>query len=111
MFGSRSDVVGTKSGLALNRQQLGELLGRDERFREFQELRDGDWVRIESVTAEEMIKFLLFSVGRLERINTIHCHLHTGIINTKEIQPSCRSSTLSRRHSLTFWMRRWQIRI
>jgi hypothetical protein len=69
MFGSLSDVVGTKSGLALNRQQLGELLGRDERFREFQELGDDDWVRIESVTAEEMIEFLLFSVGRLERMN------------------------------------------
>lgn len=69
MFGTLSDVVGTKSGLALNRQQLGELLGRDERFREFEELGDDDWVRIESVTAQEMIAFLLFSVGRLERIN------------------------------------------
>ena len=33
MFGSLSDVVGTKSGLALNRQQLGDLFARDERFR------------------------------------------------------------------------------
>ena len=46
MFGSLSDVVGTKSGLALNRQQLCDLLGRDERFRKFQRLGDDDWVRI-----------------------------------------------------------------
>jgi restriction system protein len=69
MFGTLSDVVGTKSGLALNRRQLAELLGRDERFQEFQALGDDDWVRIHSSTAEEMIEFLLFSVGRLERIN------------------------------------------
>ena len=69
MFGTLSDVVGTKSGLALNRQQLAELLGRDERFQEFQALSDDGWVRIHSSLAEEMIEFLLFSVGRLERIN------------------------------------------
>ena len=69
MFGTLSDVVGTKSGLALNRQQLAELLGRDERFQEFQALSDDGLVRIHSSLAEEMIEFLLFSVGRLERIN------------------------------------------
>lgn len=71
MFGSLSDIVGTKSGLALNDQQLRDRLARDERFEEFLDLHDEDWVRIESVTFEEMVEFLLYSVGRLERINNL----------------------------------------
>ena len=71
MFGSLSDVIGTKSGLALNGLQLRDLLARDEdeRFQEYLGLREDDWVRIESVTYEEMVEFLLYSVGRLERTN------------------------------------------
>ena len=71
MFGSLSDVVGTKSGLALNDQQLCGLLARDEyeRFQKYLGLGDDDWVRIELVTYDEMVEFLLYSVGRLERPN------------------------------------------
>lgn len=71
MFGSLSDAVGVQSGLALNDQQLRELLARDEyeRFAEYVSLQDEDWVRIESVTFEEMFEFLLFAVGRLEQPN------------------------------------------
>ncbi|WP_316980405.1 restriction endonuclease [Shumkonia mesophila] len=69
MFGSLSDIVGTKSGLALNEQRLRTLLARDEygRFGEYLEFDDDDWVRIESVVYEDMVEFLLYSVGRLER--------------------------------------------
>ena len=69
MFGSLSDAVGVQSGLALNDGQLRTLLARDEygRYAEFVDLQDDDWVRIESVTFEEMFEFLLYSVGRLER--------------------------------------------
>jgi len=69
MFGSLSDVIGTKSGLALNGQRLRGLLARDEydRFVEYVDLDEDDWVRIESVVYEDMVEFLLYSVGRLER--------------------------------------------
>ena len=68
MFGSLSDIVGTKSGLALNGQQLRDLLARDqdERFGEYLDLCDEDWVRIRSENFEEIVEFLLYSVGRLE---------------------------------------------
>lgn len=71
MFGSLSDVIGTKSGLALNEPQLKDLLARDdhERFQELLDLQEEAWIRIESVVFEEMVEFLLYSVGRLERIN------------------------------------------
>jgi len=70
MFGSLSDIIGTKSGLALNKPQIIDLLARDEdgSFHEFLEFEgDEDWVRIRSETFEAMVEFLLFSVGRLER--------------------------------------------
>ncbi len=52
----------------MNDQQLRELLARDEheRFPEYVPLRDEDWVRIESVTFEEMFEFLLVVMGRLK---------------------------------------------
>lgn len=69
MFGSLSDVVGTKSGLALNERDLRTLLAReeDERFSEYLSMHEHDWVRIESIVYEDMVECLLYSVGRLER--------------------------------------------
>ena len=69
MFGSLSDVVGSKSGLALNERDLRALLAReeDERFVEYLAMQEDDWVRIESVVYEDMVECLLYSVGRLER--------------------------------------------
>ena len=73
MFGVLSDAIGIKSGLALNEHQLRGLLARDEseRFHEYLVLCEGSWVRVDSVTYEEMIEFLLFKVGRLERTNNL----------------------------------------
>lgn len=73
IFGTLSDFVGVKSGLALNERALLTLLGRDEygRFDDYLTLPEGAWIRIESVVYEEMAEFLLFSVGRLERINNL----------------------------------------
>ena len=69
MFGSLSDVVGSKSGLALNEHDLRALLAReeDERFVHYLAMHEDDWVRIESVVYEDMVECLLYSVGRLER--------------------------------------------
>lgn len=69
MFGSLSDGIGVESGLALNGDELRRLLARDERgrFNEYVECDPEDWLRIESVTYEDMAEFLLYSVGRLER--------------------------------------------
>ena len=73
IFGTLSDFVGVKSGLALNERALLTLLSRDEygRFNDYLSLPQGAWIRIESVVYEEMAEFLLFSVGRLERINNL----------------------------------------
>lgn len=73
IFGTLSDFVGVKSGLALNQQALLTLLSRDEygRFDDYLSLPEEAWIRIESVVYEEMAEFLLFSVGRLERINNL----------------------------------------
>ena len=69
MFGSLSDVVGSKSGLALNERDLRALLGReeDERFVHYLSMREDGWVRIESVVYEDMAECLLYAVGHLER--------------------------------------------
>ena len=69
MFGALSDVVGIKSGLALDRQHLCQILSRNDRFHPLLKLDDEGMIRIDSVTFEEMIELLLFSVGRLERTN------------------------------------------
>ena len=69
MFGALSDVVGIKSGLALDRQYLCQILSRNDRFQPLLKLDDESTIRIESVTFEEMIELLLFCVGRLERTN------------------------------------------
>ena len=73
ILGTLSDFVGVKSGLALNEQALLTLLGRDEhgRFDDYLALPEGAWVRIDSVVYEEMAEFLLYSVGRLERLNNL----------------------------------------
>ena len=69
MFGSLSDVVGSKSGLALNERDLRALLAReeDERFSEYLGMQEDDWVRMNSVVYEDMVECLLYRVGRLER--------------------------------------------
>ena len=71
MFGSLSDLVGSKSGLALNERDLRTLLSREEdgRFTEYLAMPEDDWVRIESIVYEDMVECLLYSVGRLERRN------------------------------------------
>ncbi len=69
MFGSLSDVVGSRSGLALSERDLRALLAReeDERFVEYLALKEDDWVRINSVVYEDMVECVLYRVGRLER--------------------------------------------
>ena len=66
LFGSLSDFVGAKSGLALNRGEINKLLTDHNGYTGYNEYADGIWVRIESVTYEEMAETLLFGVGRLE---------------------------------------------
>ena len=110
MFGTLSDVVGAKSGLALNRQQLAELLGRDDRFQEFQALSDDGWVRIHSSLAEEMVELLLFSVGRLERINN-PLPIASLVHRYKKRPAKLRSSMLCRRNFWIFSRRHCQIQI
>ena len=69
MFGSLADVVGIKAGLALDRQNLCQILNRSERFQPLLKLGDEIMIRLDSVEFEDMVELLLFSVGRLERIN------------------------------------------
>jgi restriction system protein len=71
MFGSLSDNVGVKSGLALTDIEIREMLGRAEHnaFEEYIEAEGEDWLRVESVVYESMFEYLLFSVGRLKKPN------------------------------------------
>jgi restriction system protein len=69
MFGSLSEVVGTKSGLALTKPHIIEIFDNDGRFLEYGNLPEDNNVRIESITYEEMVELLLYSVGRLEKLN------------------------------------------
>jgi restriction system protein len=72
MFGSLSDAVGSKSGLALNRRHIVDFLEADGRFSDIVDAGDEDWVRVHSSVYEEMAEVLLFKVGRLERLNNLN---------------------------------------
>lgn len=72
MFGSLSDAVGSKSGLALTRTHIAEIFQEDGRFTEFIDAEEDDWIRVHSVVYEEMAELLLFKVGRLEQIGNVH---------------------------------------
>jgi len=71
MFGSLSDFVGIKSGLALNRPRIVEIFTDHESFERYADAPDEAWVRIESIVYEEMIELLLYAVGRLEQIDNL----------------------------------------
>src|SRR5262245_50614536 len=71
MFGSLSDVVGVKSGLALSKPRILEIFANDDRFARYADVPDDAWVRIESVIYQEIVELLLFAVGRLEKINNV----------------------------------------
>lgn len=68
MFGSLSDFIGSKSGLALTQSRIIKIFDDDGRFTEFLDLVDDAPVRIDSVTYKEMVELLLHSVGRLEKL-------------------------------------------
>jgi restriction system protein len=67
LFGSMSDIVGIKSGLILNKNNIIEVFRKHDLFEEYWNLEDETALRLDSVTFEEMIQLLLYSVGRLER--------------------------------------------
>lgn len=69
LFGALSDVVGTKSGLALTRERIWKILERDGRFPEFIGVDDEQWLRIGSIAYEELVEAMLYAVGRLEKLN------------------------------------------
>lgn len=71
MFGSLSDVIGVKSGLALSKLRIIEIFNDHERFTNYADVPDEAWVRIESITYEEMIELLLYAVGRLDQIDNL----------------------------------------
>lgn len=71
MFGSLSDYVGAKSGLALSRPHIIQIFSDHDRFTDYAEAPDEAWVRLESVAYEEMIELLLYAVGRLEQVDNL----------------------------------------
>lgn len=68
MIGSLSDTVGSKTGLALTKDRLIELLERRQvkLVQDLRALGDDDWVRIHSSAFEEAVESLLYSLGALE---------------------------------------------
>lgn len=71
MFGSLSDVVGVKSGLALSKLRIIEIFADHERFTGYADAPDEAWVRIESIVYEDIIELLLYAVGRLEQVDNL----------------------------------------
>lgn len=66
LFGSVSDAVGVKSGLALNKKQIVDILKKHNRFEEFLDINDENVIRIHSTEYESFFHLLLYAVGRLE---------------------------------------------
>ena len=73
MFGSLSDSLGVKSGLALTDAEIREILRRADGhgFEDFVDVEPEEWVRVESVLYESMFEYLLFAVGRLKKPNNV----------------------------------------
>lgn len=67
LYGSLSDFVGAKSGLALDRPEIIRLLEKHDGETRFEDCPDDQLIRLESVTYDEMVETLLFAVGRLEK--------------------------------------------
>jgi restriction system protein len=67
LFGSLSDFVGAKSGLALARTDINRLLEKHDGETRYNDYADDRILRMESVVYDEMVETLLFAVGRLER--------------------------------------------
>ena len=68
LFGSLSDIIGTKSGLALTKPQIFRIFEEEGRFQEY---RNDAYFRVHSTEFEEMVELLLYKVGRLESINNV----------------------------------------
>src|SRR5689334_18875488 len=62
-----TEIVGYKSGLVLDRSDILGLLREDEQLEEFANLNPQGGLRIRSEVYEDIIEYLLFRVGRLER--------------------------------------------
>jgi hypothetical protein len=71
MFGSLSDTVGLKSGLALTDAEIRKILSRADGhgFNDYINVEPEHWVRVESVIYESMFEYLLYAVGRLKKPN------------------------------------------
>lgn len=69
MYGNLSEIVGVKSGLALDYGEISDFLRKDKRFEEAAECEPDDGIRIASYTFEDIVEYLLYSVGWLEQPN------------------------------------------
>lgn len=67
LFGMFSDLVGTKSGLALNMEELYDLLAGSPAFEEYIDMAPEEFVRIRSEDLEAMGEYFLYKVGYLEK--------------------------------------------
>src|SRR5437016_5100137 len=66
-YESLIDFLGFKSGLALDRADIIELLKQDEHLSEYADLHEDGGIRIHSEEFEEITEYLLYRVGRLEQ--------------------------------------------
>jgi restriction system protein len=66
-YESLTEIVGIKSGLVLDRRDVIALLKEDEQMEEYAKLKRRSGLRIRSEVYEDVIEYLLFRVGRLER--------------------------------------------
>ncbi|HHB1653404.1 MULTISPECIES: restriction endonuclease [Bacillus] len=69
LIGRTSEIVGYKSGLALNREEFGEII--PEKFHDFWFGEDQQVIRIRSEIYEELISYLLYKVGNTENPSNV----------------------------------------
>jgi hypothetical protein len=67
-FDQLSEILGYKAGLVLDEQDIRKLLTKEEHLAEYAKLPKHGGLRIRSEVVEIILEYLLFSVGRLERV-------------------------------------------
>ena len=66
-FEMLSEVIGFKTGVGLDKNDIQRLLEANGNYDEFLTLEDGDYLRLESTEVEEVVEYLLYRLGRLKQ--------------------------------------------
>ncbi len=78
LYGTLSEIVGCKSGLALSREDIDRFLKASDEVDEFTDYLSGSddsYLRIESIVFEAMVATLLYQVGVLESPSVVPSYI------------------------------------